>query len=62
MKDETFKYIWNEIILKTIVSLENLFTKEDKIQYGFAVRNLKSFKKYIFRLQFNQMSIKKRLL
>lgn len=48
MKDETFKYIWNEIILKTIVSLENLFTKEDKVQYGFSVRNLKSVEKNVY--------------
>lgn len=48
MKDETFKYIWNEIILKTIVSLENQFTEEDKQQYKFSVRNLKSLEKSVF--------------
>lgn len=48
MKDETYKYIWNEIILKTIASLENLFTEEDKAQYGFSIRNLKSLEKNIF--------------
>lgn len=48
MKDQTFKYIWNEIILKTIVSLENSFTEEDKVQYGFSVRNLKNVEKNVF--------------
>lgn len=48
MKDETFKYIWNEIILKAIASLENQFLEEDKLQYGFGVRNLKSLEKSVF--------------
>lgn len=48
MKDETFKYIWNEVILKTIVSIENSFAKEDKAKYGFSVRNLKSVEKDVY--------------
>lgn len=48
MKDETFKYIWDEIILKTIMSLADSFTKEEKEQYGFAIKNLNRIEKMIY--------------
>lgn len=47
MKDETFKYIWDEIILKNIFSLEKLFTEEEKKKYNFSVTNLGKLEKKI---------------
>lgn len=48
MKNKTFKYIWDEIILGTIRSLELLFTKEQKKQYEFKVKNLNTIEKKIY--------------
>lgn len=48
MKDETFKYIWNELVLKAINSFEELFTKEEKSRYKFTSKNLNKIKKKIF--------------
>lgn len=48
MRDETFKYIWDEIVLKTIDSFEGLFTEEEKSRYQFAIRKLNRIEKKIF--------------
>lgn len=47
MKDETFNYIWDEIILKTIEALKNEFSNEIKKKYNFEVGNLNKLKKNI---------------
>lgn len=48
MRDETFKYIWNEIVLKTIDSFEGLFTEEEKSRYQFKIRKLNRIEKEVF--------------
>lgn len=48
MRDETFMYIWEKIVLKTEVSLENSFSSEDKLKYDFSPRNLNQMKKKVF--------------
>ena len=48
MKDETFKYIWDEIILKTIDSFKDIFTEEEKNKYQFTTRKLKEIEKKVF--------------
>lgn len=58
MKDETFKYIWNEIILKSISSLEKCFTKEEKEKYKFSTRDLRKIEK---KINADYDSIKKHL-
>lgn len=58
MKDETFKYIWNEIILKSISSFEKYFTEEEKEEYKFSIRNLYRLEK---KINSDYNSIKKHL-
>ena len=48
MKNETFKYIWNEIILKTINSFEMLFTEEEKNRYRFRISRLNKSERKVF--------------
>lgn len=48
MKDETFDYIWNEIIAKEIYSLDDIFSEAEKKEYHFKYKNLKKLKKLIF--------------
>lgn len=48
MRDETFKYIWDEIVLKTIDSFEGLFTEEEKSRYQFTIRKLNTIEKKVF--------------
>ena len=47
MKEETFKYIWKEIIVKSIDSLDREFTEEEKKKYNFSIRNLHELEKKI---------------
>lgn len=48
MKNETFKYIWDEIVLKTIDSFEAFFTEEEKSKYKFTIRKLSNIEKKVF--------------
>lgn len=54
MRDETFKYIWDEIVLKTIDSFEGLFTEEEKSRYQFKIRKLNRIEKEVF-LDYNSI-------
>jgi hypothetical protein len=47
MKDTTFNYIWDEIILKNIIELESAFDADEKRKYGFHIRDLKLLKRNI---------------
>lgn len=48
MKDRSFDYIWDEIILKSIEQVENSFLKQDKETYHFFVRDLTKIKRNVF--------------
>ena len=49
MRDETFNYIWDEIILKTISYLQDLFSDDAKFEkYNFSTKNLGTIKREIY--------------
>ncbi len=49
MRDETFNYIWDEIILKTISYLKDIFSNDVKFEeYNFSTKNLNKIKREIY--------------
>ena len=58
MKNITYNYIWDEIILKTIKNIEDSFDEETKRKYNFSVRNTFLLKNKVYS---DYDSIKNRL-
>lgn len=56
MRDETYDYIWNEIILDNINDLFGQYSDEEKIRFGIRVKSL-SEEEQLF-----QYSLKEKLL
>lgn len=54
MKEQTFNYIWEELVVKSVRSIEERLPEEEKISYDFCVKDLER-SKYELKKVYNRI-------